>query len=491
MDELAWKDAGELAGLIRARKLSSLELLELYLGRIERENPALNAVVTLDPERARARARQLDRELERSDARLGPLHGLPITVKDAYETQAVRTTGGVARYRDHVPARNADAVQRLLDAGAVILGKTNVPAFSSDVQSYNELFGTTINPHDPSRTPGGSSGGAAVAVACGFTAFEIGSDIGGSIRTPANWTGVFGHKSSYGLVSMRGHVPFAPGSLAVPDLAVAGPLARSAADLELLLSVLAGPEGEAKKAVHVSLPAPRHARLRDFRVAAWLDDSAFPVDAEVKAVLQRALDALRAAGANIDEEARPDLTLSEVYDNYLSLLAPIMLAELPPAALESLGRLAAEPRGDGPEDPVASYARRGLARHAEWLRQHERRLRYRARLASFFERFDLLLCPVTPVPAIAHDHSGNTLTRQIRVNGQPRPYMDLMSWISLATAAYLPASVAPAGRTRGGLPVGLQIVGPYLEDRMTIAFAGHAAEVLGGFLPPAGFDRVK
>ncbi len=485
MDELPFKSAGELAGLIRKRKVSSVELLDLYLARIEQHNTAVNAVVTLDAERARARARSLDQQLARGQVQ-GPLHGLPMTIKDAYETEGIRSTGGAVALSSHVPARNALAVQRLIDAGALVFGKTNVPAHSADTQTYNEIFGTTNNPHDPSRTPGGSSGGAAVALACGFAALELGSDIGGSIRTPAGWTGVYGHKPSWGLVPQRGHIPGPPGSLASVDLSVCGPLARSAADLALALDLLAGPDQAHAKAYRLQLPPPRRDSLQAYRVAAWIDDASFPVDREVAQVLQNAISALRGAGVALDLGARPDLTLSQIFDNYLSLLNPIMVMGMPPAVTDMLAQVAATPPKDG-EDAMLGLARKAMARHLDWLRANERRARYGARWAAFFERFDVLLCPVTMVAAIPHDHEGSPWTRRITVDGASRPYMDLLGWIAGATAYHLPATAAPIGRTASGLPVGLQIIGPYLEDHTPIDFARRLAEIIGGFQPPTRY----
>jgi amidase len=486
MDEWVHAPATELAAAIRARKLSSRELLEAYLARIERLDRDLNAVVTLDVERARARARQLDDQLARGDAPVGPLHGLPMTIKDAYETAGIRTTAGSPQHAQHVPERNADAVQRLIDAGAVVLGKTNVPAFSGDVQTYNDVFGVTRNPHDLARTPGGSSGGAAVAVACGFTALELGSDIGGSIRTPANWTGVYGHKPTHGIVPARGHIPGPPGALAEPDLAVCGPLARSAPDLALALGVLAGADGPRSKAWSLALPPPRRQRLGDYRVAAWLDDAAFAVDADVLRLLERAVDALRAAGAQVDVDARPDVTLSDFEETYHRLLDPIVVSGMPTAVHDMLVTVAGAPAEPGEAgEAFKRFARNATARHIAWLRAHERRMRLAARMAEFFARYDALLCPVSGVPAIAHDHDGTQITRSILVNGASRPYLELLSWISIASAAHLPATVAPVGRTPAGLPVGIQIIGPYLEDHTPIDLAVRLAELIGGFTPPA------
>jgi amidase len=485
LDELLLGSAARLAAAVRERKVGSRELLDGYLQRIERLNAPLNAVVTLDAERAMQRARELDDRLARGEPPLGPLHGLPLTIKDAYETAGIRSTGGAREYAQHVPTRNATAVQRLIDAGAVVFGKTNVPAYSGDVQSYNDVFGTTNNPFDRSRTPAGSSGGAAVWVACGFTALELGSDIGGSIPTPAHWTGIYGHKPTHGIVPQRGHIPGPPGTLAESDLSVCGPLARDAGDLSLALSLLAGPDEAHARAWRLALPRPRRERLADYRIAAWLDDPAAPVDAEVRDLLERAVAALRAAGAQVDDEARPDLTLAEVVDTYGRLLDPVMVAGMPKPVHDMLIQTAeAATPPDRPEERFTRFARNAMARHVHWLRAHERRARYGARLAAFFERYDVLLCPVNGVPAIPHDHAGSQLTRVITVNGQQRPYMDLLAWVAIATTAHLPATVAPIGRTAGGLPVGIQIVGPYLEDLTPIDVAARMAEVIGGFAPP-------
>src|SRR5438105_3809497 len=288
MPDPSLKPATELAAMLRSKQTSARELLDLYLRRIERYNPALNAVVTLDEERARLEAQRADDDAARDNWR-GPLHGLPMTVKDAIETAGMRTTCGAPVLAEHVPERDADTVARLRAAGAIVFGKTNVPIFVGDMQSYNELFGTTNNPWDLLRAPGGSSGGAAVAVAAGLTSFELGSDIGGSIRSPAHYCGVYGHKPTWGVVPGRGHVPGMPGDLAPTDVGVLGPLARSAEDLALALDVLAAPDGANAVAWSINLPPPRHSTLRDYRIAAWLDDEAAPVDAPVRQRLDAAI----------------------------------------------------------------------------------------------------------------------------------------------------------------------------------------------------------
>jgi amidase len=484
MTELHFRSATELAASIRRREVSSRELLEIYLSRIEKHNPALNAVVTLDAERARTRAAEADAALARGES-WGPLHGLPITVKDSFETAGVRTTSGSPTLSGHVPATDADAVKRLRGAGAVIFGKTNLPVFAGDFQSYNPVFGTTNNPWDTTRTPGGSSGGAAAALASGLTALELGSDIGGSIRTPCHWNGVFGHKPTFGIIPIRGHIPGPPGMLSEVDLGVAGPMARSAGDLELALDILAGPTDERAIAWSFALPRPRHGDLRSYRVAAWLDDPGFPVDTQVGDSLRDTLKALRGAGVRVDESARPFESLREVFELYQGLLWGAMISGYPDEVFDAFVRHAQAYPAD--QSAFGSMARGGTQRFRDWARANEARVQLRARFAAFFRDFDVLLLPVNPVPAIPHDHSEPMFARSIRLNGGERPYMDILAWISPATLCYNPATVAPVGRTRSGLPVGVQIVGPYLEDRTTIDFARRVGELCGGFAPPPGY----
>ncbi len=472
--------AAELAAQLRAGAFSARELLDTCLRRVELHNPKINAVVTLDVDRARARADAIDGRR----GGLTSLLGLPATIKDSFETAGLRTTCGAPQYSKHLPGTNADAVDLLTQAGMVLFGKTNVPIYTADLQSYNPLFGATGNPWDLSRTCGGSSGGAAAAVAAGFSVFELGSDIGGSIRLPAHFCGVYGHKPSYGIVPMRGHIPPPPGSLSVPDLAVAGPIARSAADLGLLLEVLAGGSVGAGCSPKLALAEARARRLEDFRIAVWLDDPAFPIDGQVAGPLRRMVEALRKAGAKVNEAARPATGLEENFDDYLRLLWPVTTAHLTEKAF---ARVQDAGRSGAPDGMHAKLARYSAASHREWLQVNERRERARATWQAFFREFDVLLCPASPVCAFAHDHSDDLMARTVTVNGSPRWYWEQLAWISLATLAYLPATVAPVGRSTTGLPVGVQIIGPWLEDRTCIAFAKALADVVGGYQPPPDF----
>jgi len=481
MSDLAFRSAAALAAALRRREIGCRELLDHYVARVERFNPTLNAVVTLDLEAARARADEADAALA-SGEQWGPLHGVPMTIKDSFETMGLKTTCGFTPLANHVPAHDAVAVGRLAAAGAVFFGKTNVPTLAADVQTYNPLFGVTANPWDTTRTPGGSSGGAAAALAAGLTGYELGSDIGGSIRTPSSWCGLYGHKPSFGIVPMRGHIPGPPGTLAGRDMNVVGPIGRGVEDLALGLDVLVGPLPDERVAWSLRLPRARRDALREYRVGLWLDDPGYPVDGEVRDVLERAGAALRAAGCTVTD-ARPSIDLPGAVRTYFQLLFPVVLADMPSGAFADLVGAAAAAPPDA-DDPATRTARFATLRHHDWLAADEARQRIRMQCAEFFKTHDALLMPVVPVPAIPHDHGDPMSARTITVDGKARCYYDLFAWVALASMAYLPATVAPVGRTRHGLPVGMQIVGPYLEDRTTIDFAKHVADVVGGFEPP-------
>ena len=483
MSDVAFKPARELAGMLRAREIGARELLDHYLERVERFNPGLNAIVSLDVERARKRADEADAALARGEV-WGPLHGLPMTMKELFEVEGMPWTFGDPQFAERVADVNSPAVQRLIDAGAVIFGLTNSPLNGMDVQTYNEVYGTTNNPWDTSRAPGGSSGGTAVALAAGLSALDLGSDIGGSIRNPAHYTGLYGHKPSQGIVPRR-RVRL-PGLMAVGDLSVAGPLGRSADDLDFELSIVAGAEADREIAWRLELPPPRRASLHAYRVAAWLDDPVAPVDAGVRDRLETAVEALRAAGVSVDDKARPELEFAEVNRVDRSLLTAASAQRLP----EDQFRLLLE-REDGlpSENAEAPPARPRSAalRHREWLQLDETREQMRARWQQFFERYDVLLAPVTSVTAIPHDHREFD-KRCIVVNGEVRRYWEQISWVGIATLVHLPASVAPVGLSANGLPVGIQIIAPYLEDRTAIDFARRLGEVIGGYEPPPGFS---
>ena len=487
MSDLAYWSAAEVAAAIAGRELSSREHLEHLLARIERldrrpEAP-LNLVVTLDAERARREADAADAAVARGE-RLGPLHGVCMTVKDSLMTRGMLTTCGAPQYAALVPEVDATPVARLREAGAVIFGKTNLPIWAADAQSYNALFGASSNPWNPTRTVGGSSGGAAGALAAGFTPLEVGSDIAGSIRGPASTCGVAGHKSSYGIVPAFGQIPGSPGTLTQADLAVIGPMARTVDDLELALDVLAGPDEWNRIAYRLELPPPRHERLEDYRVALWLDEPSCPLDPGVRALLAAAAAALADAGVTIDDRARPDFTFDYATGVFRQLLAAALAGGYSKVEIEQMAASG---------DPGGGLVPGGYSlRHRDWLSANERRLQMRRKWHRFFDRasgrgWDAVLLPCLPTAAIPHDHTEPQGSRVIVVGGQPRPYLDQLLWAGLTGVAWLPATVVPVGLTAEGLPVGIQIAGPFLEDRTTLALARHLEEILGGFTPPPGF----
>ncbi len=486
MSDVSTLSATALLSILDRRDAGSEELLRLFLARIERLFGPVNAVVTLDGERALAEARRCDEERGRGDRR-GPLHGLPVTVKDSFETEGIRTTsGGTPELLGYVPERDADVVARLKAAGAIVFGKTNLSTQAMDIQTYNAAFGTTNNPWDASRTAGGSSGGSAVAMSAGLSALEVGSDLGGSIRIPAAFCGVFGHRPSYGIVPTRGHIPGPPGTLAAPDLETAGPIARSADDLDLALRVLAGPDGTHSVAWQLRLPPPRRSSLREYRLAAWLDDPAAPVDASLRERLEAVVAELRAAGAEVDTEARPGFALADNARLFMRVLYGSMSAGLPEGQFEKLKARAAALAPD--DDSFRARLTRDTAQtHRDFDLAREARERQRALWAEFFTRYDALLCPAFPTPAFPHDQSPDFARRTLPINGVPQPYLGtLLGWPALAGLSSLPGTAAPVGFTREGMPAGIQVVGPYLEDRTAIHVAKCVAEVSGGYVRPPG-----
>lgn len=474
MNELYRWSARELIQHLKDGSISSEEATRVLLARIERVNPTLNAVVTLDAERALRDARAADQERAQGKLR-GPLHGLPMTLKDTWEVTGMRTTAGAPSLSGHIPARDADLVARLRAAGVIILGKTNVPYFASDVQTYNRIFGVTHNPWSRQHTCGGSSGGAAAALACGMTPLELGSDVGGSIRTPAHYCGVFGHKPTRDILSMRGHIPGPPGTRGQPDLAEAGPMARHVDDLELLLDCLIGAKPVDSTCWQVHLPEPRFSRLDEARIGFWFEDPHAPLDPNLLGAYTTLVETLQAQGAQTARARHPVLcmeTLLPVYYNLLgSLMSPGLKTQqrLQMQVLGTLGRHLGSWVGMTPG--LDEYAASMAQPHYRWMRFNEQRERLREKVVELFRDVDVLLMPVTPTTAIPHDHSEPLFRRTIRVNGRKRPYMDQFSWITLATTLGLPATVAPIGHDAQGLPFGIQIVGAPGHDRTTLQLA--------------------
>jgi amidase len=482
-DALHYRTARELVAMLAARKISATELLEAALARILACDGRINALVVRDFDRAREAANAADRALASGERR--PLLGLPMSVKEAYNVAGLPTTWGFPAAKDYRPADDALAVTRVKAAGAVIVGKTNVPISLADWQSYNEIYGTTNNPWDLARTPGGSSGGAAAALAAGYVALELGSDIGGSLRTPAHYCGVFAHKPSLGLVPLRGHT--LPNVAPLPfesDLAVIGPMARSAGDLALALDLIAGPDDmTGAVAYRLALPPPRRQTLRDFRVLVVDTHPLMPTAASVRGALDELAERLTRLGARVARTSPllPDLAHSARI--YTRLLASIFGALLP---IDQYRRVAEAVRSlPTDDDSLAAWRARGsVISHRDWIAADAARAHVRQQWRELFRTWDVVLCPPMPTPAFPHDHSSEQRTRRIDIDGISHPYLDQIVWPGIATLAGLPATAAPVGLSATGLPIGVQIIGPYLEDRTTIAFAELFEREFGGFVPP-------
>jgi len=482
---ILYRSAFGLAQDIKAGELSAVAALEFFLERIERLNPALNAVVALDAERALARAVEADRAAAAGED-WGPLHGVPMTIKDAWATQGLVTVGGIPEREQAVPETNAIVVQRLIDAGAIIFGKTNVPFMCADLQTFNDVYGVTNNPWNLERTPGGSSGGAAAAVAAGLSPVELGSDIGGSIRTPSHFNGLFGHKTSYGLISTRGHIPPGETALSEADISVAGPIATNVDDLEQTLDLLVGGASDLCGLPTPALPGPSFTTERDLRVAVWADDPFCPVETAIAEHIREAAQTLRNLGASVDPEARPDIDPLANHQNFVQLLMTVLGADMPRSVHDQARQIvdAADPQDMS--EPVLQM--RGLAMsHRDWLAQNERRLRTRAAWERFFDAYDVLLCPVVHVPPFPHDHEADLQARRLLVNGEERPYTELLRWSGLTINSYLPVTTVPLGTTRDGLPVGMQIASRFMGDRTTLAVARLLEAHHRAFVPPPGY----
>lgn len=489
---LEFQSATEILGLLQARKIGAVELLNLHLARIEKYNPTLNAVVAMDVEGALEAARHADKL---PASKLSPLHGLPMTIKDSYEVVGMPATCGLPFLADYRPQQDAEAVAQLKAAGAIVFGKTNMPPGAFDWQSYNPIYGLTTNPWDSGRTPGGSSGGSAAALAAGFSPLELGTDMGGSIRCPSHFCGIYGHKPSYGVVPMRGTLPPLPGQEMRLEMVVGGPMARSAVDLELALDVLVAPSESLRAAWNVRIPASRHERLKDFRVALWADDSGYAVDSRSLEAMHAYADDLRRLGVSVDVAARPDIDLQASYDAYLMTLLPLLGGGLPPDVHQHFLEIATATRSDNAN--YEARAGRALAmRHYEYYAVLEQRERLYRAWREFFNRYDLLICPVMQTVAYPHDRRGDGAVdpinvgkaRDLIVNGSSHQYMDRLQWPSLATVSNLPATAVPTGRFIDGVPMGVQVIGPYLEDRTPLRFAQLVERELGGFQVPPEFS---
>ena len=481
--------ASQMLQALRQRQLSAVEILALHQRRIERYNTRLNAIVIECFERAREAAEAADAARARgADA---ALLGLPITLKESINVQGLQTTAGLSAFAQARADFDAAATQRMQTAGAVLMGKTNVPPMLADWQSGNDVFGRTNNPWDLARTPGGSTGGGAAALAAGLTALEVGSDIGGSIRVPAAFCGVYGHRPSDSALPRSGQLPFPPVPNPLGIMGVQGPLARSAADLDLALAVLAGPEGGEEVAWRLALPPPRHERLSAYRVAVLPAIDWVPVDAEIMAAQEELVSRLGRTGAYvkmIQPELFGDLRAHHVL--YVSLISAITGARSPEAERRRLVELSR-----GYDDAFSEARRQGwLASVGDYFTWYGQREQYRAAYRAFFREWDVLLAPITLIPAFPHlklawPREARDFEHTIMVNGAAVAYDLQLVYPGIATLSGQPATAFPLGLTRAGLPIGLQAIGPYLEDRTPIHFAALLEREFGGFRRPPGYDE--
>lgn len=480
--EYTYATATELTAAMNAGMVSSVELTESAIARIEDHDDKINAVVVHDFDRALDAARLADATRARGGR--GRLLGVPMTVKESFNVAGIPTTWGIPPLKDFVPTEDALAVARMKSEGGVILGKTNVPVALGDLQSYNPIYGTTRNPWDLNRTPGGSSGGSAAALAAGFGAISLGSDIAGSLRVPAHFTGTYAHKSSFGLLPSRGHTPPFSAPLEYSrDLTVIGPMARSAVDLALMLDLLAEPDetglGIART---LSLRPPRHEHLSEYRVLIVDTHPLIPTSSDIRMALESLADDLGSAGVRVQRHSDllPDPT--EAARIYMRLLLASVASTYPSHVYE---QAAARAVTLDPDDTslAAERSRGASSSYRDWLADDALRSQHRAAWSRLFTEFDIVICPASPTTAFAHDHSADQWTRSITIDGAEHDYADQLVWAGIATVPGLPATVAPIAQSSERLPIGAQLIGPLFEDRTPIHFAQLIEREFGGFTP--------
>jgi amidase len=483
----SFKTATELSTALAARQVSAVELAEDAIARIERHDGKINAVCVRDFERAMQAARAADATLARGEMK--PLLGIPFTVKESFNVAGLPTTWGFVPHKDFQPAEDALAITRVKDAGGVILGKTNVPVALSDWQSYNDIYGTTNNPYDLGRTPGGSSGGSSAALAAGYGALSLGTDIGGSLRVPAFHCGIYAHKPTFALVAPRGHIP--PQVPPIPldrDLSVIGPMARCAADLALALDVIAGPDPlDAGVGYKLALPPPRHAALKDFRVLVVDGHPLLPVNKEIRASIETLAGKLEKAGTRVARQSPQLPDFADASRLYMRMLMGFLASFWPVEQYDAVRAAAAQLNPD--DSSLAAERLRGMSvSHRAWVLDDGARARLRAQWRKLFGEFDAVICPIMPTQAYPHDQSPEQETRRINIDGKDYVYPDQLAWPGFATLPGLPATAIPTGFASDGLPVGVQIIGPWLEDKTPIKLAELIEREYGGFVPPKMFD---
>jgi amidase len=483
-----YSTAAELAAALRARRVSSTELVDRSIARIEAHDGKLNAVVVRDFERARQAALEADKALARGEHR--PLLGVPMTVKEAFNVAGLSTSWGLPGMENLRASEDTIAIARLKAAGAIVLGKTNVPFMLADWQSANQIYGATNNPWDLKRTPGGSSGGGSAALAAGYVPLEFGTDLVGSLRVPAHFCGIFAHKPSGGLVPMRGFGPPGIPILSVDaeaDLVAIGPMARSATDLALALDAVAGPDAEKAVGYTLAMPPSRHADLKDFRVFIIDEHPMVRTSKAVRSALQKMEADLATAGSKIGRKSSLLPDLDHISNIYGQLLGAFTGGNLPGPMFRELQAKAA---ALSPDDmsPDAMNARANVMSHHDWVAADRQRRGIAHQWRQFFAEWDVVLCPVTPTTAFPHE-TREPDARRISIDGEEVHYWLQSVWAGPATLTGQPSTAMPIGRSAEGLPIGMQIVGPYLEDRTTIGFAELVEREFGGFVAPHGYEK--
>lgn len=472
----------DAARAIRGKQISSVELTKLSLERIAKHNPAINAIVQQFPDEAMKRAQEADAAIARGEW-WGPFHGVPVTVKDCFDQTGAKCTGGAPELANNVPTSDAPIVARLRRTGGVIVGRTNVPLFSADMQTYNAVYGTTNNPWDPTRSPGGSTGGGAASLAAGFDYFTIGSDIGGSIRNPAHFCGVYGHKPTLDVVPNEQEIASIPDGKPWPRdlLSVAGMLARSASDIHTGMVALGGPVGDIARGYRWTMPPARRTRLSEYRMRYVLDHPACPVLPEVRAKLEESIEALRKAGVQLEEGWPDGIDPLAQYQTYAYMLMCVYARE--DLTEEQSAQMRSAAKGD-PGNPLVLRAKAWTDFHPGYKDALRTRMAHQQAWQAYFQTHDAFLMPTAFTTAFPHLQTEPIELRMIDTGQGKRLYIDLLFWISFATMTGCPATIAPLGTTSAGLPCGLQIMGPYMEDATPIDIAGKLADSIGGFTPP-------
>ena len=480
MTELAFQSALQMGVAIRNKSIGASEMLDYFLDRVEKFNPALNAIVVKDFDRARELAKKADKALARDEV-WGPLHGVPMTLKESFDVAGLLTTRGNPALKDNRADRDALSVTRLKQLGVNLFGKTNVPYNLADMQSFNEIYGTTNNPWDLNRAPGGSSGGSGATLAAGMTGLDCGSDIGGSIRNPAHFCGVFGHKPTFGLLPPRGHA--GPGVLGESDLTVIGPMARSAMDLEVATLAMAGPDEIQSAGYQLNLQPCPHPTLAGFRVAVWQNDELAPVTEETRKRIDAVAQVVKDAGGIVDYGAQPDIDIAYANDNYNDLLLAVMTSR---NSLEEYERLQGKLNKPGISVAHHTQLSRQLASYRDYALANEARTKSRWAWHEFFKSWDVMIMPIMPTPAFEHDHRPYH-ERTLQVDNETRSYGEGVFWSGHAINNYLPSTVIPTGAFGEGLPIGVQIMGPEYGDLKTIGFARLLEAAGFRFVPPPGY----